>query len=162
MLDRGRRITMSTNVSIEGLDRVLQKLGRFETLRILEEPMERSLVKIENVLKEYPDPPAPGEWAAKTHPAQKRAYFALLRAGLIKPGRTGTLGRRWTHAITMTNEGMEGRVGNNTTYGPFVQSKRFQARFHRGRWKTDEEAIQELRDEIIRDFEDTAHRAVQD
>lgn len=150
------------SLDIEGLDRVLRKLGRFETLLIMEEPMERSLVKIENVMKEYPNPPAPGEWAAKTHPAQKRAYFALLRAGLIKPGRTGTLGRRWTHAITKLPDGLEGRVGNNTTYGPFVQSKRFQARFHRGRWRTDEEAIQELRPDILRDFEDTARRAVQD
>ena len=147
------------SIDIEGLEAVFKKLGKFETLRIMEEPMERSVRKIEYEVKEYPPPPAPGEWAAKTHPAQKRAFFALLRAGLIKGKRTGTLGRRWTVKIDRTADSLEGRVGNNTSYGPFVQS-RFQARFHRGRWKTDQQVVDQLRSEIVKDFEDTARKAI--
>lgn len=148
------------SIDIEGMEAVFKKLGKFETLRIMEEPMERSLIKIESALKEYPPTPAPGEWAAKTHPAQKRAFFALLRAGLIKGKRTGSLGRRWTIKIDRIADGLEGRVGNNTSYGPFVQSKRFQARFHQGRWKTDQQVVDELRRGIVDDFKDTARKAI--
>lgn len=149
------------SIDIEGMEAVFKKLGKFETLRIMEEPMERSVRKIEYELKEYPSPPAPGEWAAKTHPAQKRAFFALLRAGLIKGKRTGTQGRRWTVKIDRTADSLEGHVGNNNeSYGPFVQSKRFQARFHRGRWKTDQQVVDELRREIVDDFQDTARKVI--
>jgi hypothetical protein len=148
------------SISITGLDKILKKLGHFETMRIMEEPMERSLLKIESAMSEYPPPPAPGEWAAKTTVRQKRAFFALLRAGQIKGKRTGTLGRRWTHAITKSAGGMEGVVGNNTEYGPWVQSKRFQARFHQGRWQTDEEVLENLHGEIKKDFEDTVKSAL--
>lgn len=148
------------SIDIDGLEAVFKKLGKFETLRIMEEPMERSVRKIEYELKEYPPPPAQGEWAAKTHPAQKRAFFALLRAGLIKGKRTGTLGRHWTVKIDRTADSLEGRVGNNTSYGTFVQSKRFQTRFHQGRWKTDQQVVDQLRREIVKDFEDTARKAI--
>lgn len=149
-----------TEIAITGLDRVIAKLGRVATLDILEAPMERSLLKIEEKMKTYPPPPTSGQWAANTTPRQKRAFFALLRAGRIKGTRSGTLGRRWTHAITKTNDGMEGRVGNNVPYGPWVQSQRFQARFHQGRWPTDEQVMQELRPGIVRDFEETIRKEI--
>lgn len=148
------------SISLNGLEAVLKKLGKFATLDILEPPMERSLLKIEEKMKTYPSPPASGEWAANTSPRQKRAFFALLRAGRIKGGRSGTLGRRWTHAITRTGGGMEGRVGNNVPYAAWVQSARFQARFHQARWQnTDQSVLDSLRDEIIRDFEDALRKA---
>lgn len=150
-----------SEITITGLDKVLEKLGRLETQKIFERPLEDSLVKIEERMKEYPPPPRPGEWAAKTTLRQKRAFFALLREGRIKGSREGTLGRRWTHAVTITADGLEGRAGNNTPYGPWVQSKRFQARFHQGRWtNTDQDVVDSLRDEIIRDFEDTVAEAL--
>lgn len=49
--------------------------------------------------------------------------------------------------------GVEGRVGNNTRYGPWVGSDRFQARVHKGRWTTDLQALTEQRHEINMDFE---------
>lgn len=150
---------MSIEIDSPALNRVYDRLGHFATLQIMEAPMERSLIKVENAAKEYPDPPAPGEWASKTHIGQKRAFFALLRAGLITGKRTGSLGRRWTKVIIRTGNDMEGRVGNNTTYGPFVMSEMFQARFHQGRWRTERQIVRELRDEIVRDFEETARKA---
>lgn len=49
--------------------------------------------------------------------------------------------------------GVEATVGNNTSYAPFVGSSRFQANAHRGRWVTDEQAIQAERAEIEADFQ---------
>lgn len=49
--------------------------------------------------------------------------------------------------------GIRATVGNRVKYGPLVGSSRFQARVHRGRWTTDEQALREEEDEIRRDFE---------
>lgn len=147
------------SIEINGLDAVLKKLGKLGTLDILEEPVERSLLKIEEKMKTYARQPAQGEWAANTSPRQKRAFFALLRAGRITGRRSGTLGRRWTHAITRTSDGMEGKVGNNVPYAAYVQSARFQARFHQARWtNTDQAVVDSLRGEIVRDIEETVLR----
>lgn len=49
--------------------------------------------------------------------------------------------------------GVQARVGNDLGYAPFVGSQRLQARMHRGRWTTDEQAIRIEEDEIRRDFQ---------
>lgn len=49
--------------------------------------------------------------------------------------------------------GVQARVGNDLGYAPFVGSSRFQAGIHRGRWTTDEQAIQLEEDEIRKDFQ---------
>ena len=51
------------------------------------------------------------------------------------------LGRRWTISVRDT----EAIVGNNTSYGPFVQSAERQAAVHRrNQWRTDVDAIREV------------------
>ncbi len=65
---------------------------------------------------------------------------------------TGTLGRRWTQTIDATADGLTGRAGNNTVYGPFVQSEMFQAEWM-GHWQTDEDVVDEQTEAIERDFE---------
>jgi len=63
------------------------------------------------------------------------------------------LGKKWTSVVVREPHGVTGKVGNNVSYGPLVQSKRLQARIHRGRWVTDEQVIEEESPAIIRDFE---------
>lgn len=100
---------------------------------ILKTPMDRSLLKLQNRMADYPP----------------------TRAGQIYV-RTGTLGRRWTTARRemprRTAKHLRGRIGNNTSYGPWVQAEGFQSRWHRGRWETDEDVIQQeskfIRDEF--------------
>lgn len=65
--------------------------------------------------------------------------------------RTGTLGRLWTTARHEFKEGpsyIEGRIGNRTPYGPYVQSEAQQAAVHKGRWKTIEQIIEDSRADI--------------
>lgn len=66
--------------------------------------------------------------------------------------RTGTLGRRWTHRVTTSGSTVTGRVGNNTSYAPQVQSERFQHPVHRGRWQTAEKVIREEESNIRAEF----------
>lgn len=59
--------------------------------------------------------------------------------------RTGTLGRLWTTAkpeIKASASLLEGRIGNKTPYGPYVQSADEQAWMHLGRWTTIEQWIE--------------------
>ena len=56
--------------------------------------------------------------------------------------RTGTLGRRWTYRVTMTLYSATAVLGNNTPYGPYVQSEAEQADVHKGwGWTTDADEL---------------------
>jgi hypothetical protein len=61
--------------------------------------------------------------------------------------RTGTLGRLWTQArpVVAGVQGalVQGRIGNRTPYGPYVQDPAQQAWFHRGRWQTTEDVVRD-------------------
>lgn len=116
-------------ITISGLDKVG---GRLDSLRIgdvLRNPMYRAVLRIQADMQKYPP----------------------QRAG-ARYRRTGTLGRRWTTRVTSSGNSITGTVGNNTSYGPFVQSQRFQARIHRGLWQTDAQVVERNIDVIVDDF----------
>jgi hypothetical protein len=62
------------------------------------------------------------------------------------------LGQQWFTEIEETSEGLLGLLGNNVSYGPYVQSEARQARVHRGRWDTVEGIAREQLDLIERIF----------
>jgi hypothetical protein len=118
-------------IHIEGLDRLSQKLGMLATLQALVDPMEET----QNLVL--------GRMA--TYPPQRVGSSYV---------RTGTLGRRWTSTTpAMTGTELRGKVGNNTVYGPMVQSQQFQSRVHRNRWQTDAQVMERSLPDIIRLFE---------
>lgn len=55
--------------------------------------------------------------------------------------------------------GVEGKVGNNISYGPWVGSKQFQSRYHQGRWETDQGAIEQELPAITQDFNQSVDAA---
>lgn len=118
---------MSLDIEIRGLDELVRDLGVLGVLRVLRAPMIRSMAAVVNRMADYP-PQRP----------------SLYR-------RTGTLGRRWTQTQPAMNENtteLVVKVGNNTSYGPWVQSKQFQAEIHQGYWQTDMEVLEDLRPQI--------------
>jgi hypothetical protein len=125
------------SIEVRGLDKVFAKLGAVSSIAILEKPMQRAVLRVEYDMKEYP-PTRPGQ-----------TYV-----------RTGTLGRRWTTRVQTSSNGVIGTIGNNTAYGPWVQSQRFQSRFHRGRWTTDQQAIDKNLPAIQADFQREIDRAL--
>jgi hypothetical protein len=123
-------LVVSTNV--QEVAEALRRRG-VRVLDVIEGPLDRGAIRIEAAMKVYPPKP-PG---------------STYR-------RTGTLGRRWTtRPIRSANEvGRE--VGNKTVpYAPLVQSEELQARFHRGRWLTDAQALRNESPRLLRDVEDT-------
>lgn len=149
---------MAQSIEIRGIPELFAKLGSATAIRTLRPPMRRAVFRLQNAMAVYPPPIGPGVWKAKTSRKQKRAFFALLRAGRIDGSRTGTLGRRWTTKVDEDANGLVGTVGNNTSYGPFVQSSMFQVAFQVGRWQTDAEVVAIEQATIVADFE----RAIQE
>lgn len=143
---------MPVSIRIEGEEQLRRRLGAAGTVAVLRPPMIRSLALLEDTIKTYPPPIAPGVWAANTTPRQRRAFFALLRARRVSGKRTGTLGRRWASKITEKGASLEGEWGNVTVYGPYVQGDGTQARFHMGRWTTDEQTVARHRQAITDQF----------
>lgn len=119
----------TVRITIEGADKIAAKLDRLNIGQILRTPMYRAVLRIQADMQKYPP----------------------QRAG-ARYRRTGTLGRRWTTNVVSAARRVEGSVGNNTVYGPFVQSSQFQARVHRGLWQTDAQVMERNIDVIVSEF----------
>lgn len=117
-------------IKINGMKQMLDKLGSIDAIKALEPAMQRAVLRLEGRMKVYPP----------TRPGQRYV-------------RTGTLGKRWTNKLEHVTGGLRGKIGNNTVYGPFVQSSQFQRPFFRNRWQTDQQVLDEERGAIIQDFE---------
>lgn len=126
------------SIEIKGVAELIKELGLFAALDKLEPPMRRAVYRLQAAMQDYPPAPSASRYI-----------------------RTGTLGRRWTTKIERSADGLVGTVGNNTAYGPWVQSERFQARVHRRTgWMTDERAMRENEQAIVDDFEREIDRAL--
>ena len=126
------------SIEIRGIAELMAKLGAAEGVNKLRDPMKRAVLRIQYVMQDYPRAPASSTYT-----------------------RTGTLGRRWTTKIDESGNGLRGKVGNNTIYGPWVQSERFQTRQHRRTgWVTDLRAVRENEAAIVADFEREIQRAL--
>ena len=123
-------------ITITGLDEAVRRVGQPQVLDVLHAPMQRAVLDVQARMQQYPPPPS----------------GSMYR-------RTMILGRRWTSAVVREGNSLRGTVGNNTRYAPFVQSQMFQARVHRGRWLTDQAAIEQAAPAIIADFAQTVRDA---
>lgn len=145
------------DVRLDGMDEAIAELQALnaDLLGIVEPAFVRGALRVEDVLKEYPAPPAAGEWARQTSPKQKAAFFARLKTNGAGQSdhyrRTGTLGRRWTTKRIRTTTMVGAEIGNNTEYGRWVQDDALQARMHRGRWVTDVQALEQVDEDVVDD-----------
>jgi len=113
-------------VEIEGLDEAMARLRRMDSVAWMTRPMEQSLRLLQAKLADYPS-----ERAGQTYV------------------RTGRLGKSWTvETLEQTPKRVRLRLGTNVVYAPWVQSKNFQARIHRGRWMTEADAIRQNQRQI--------------
>ena len=122
-------------IRIEGVDRLLAKLGKLGAVTILKPPMQRAVYRIMGDVKQYPPEPAGTKYRRGQDP------------------RSEDLGGRWTGRVTPDAAAVLGKVGNNASYAPWVQSHQFQAR-HMSHWKrhTDLAIIDKNRKAIVDDF----------
>ena len=125
-------------IEIQGIDALFRKLGNVGAIATLRPPMQRGVFRLQAGMAKYP---------------AQRAGSSYVR--------TGTLGRRWVAPpIKETANGIIGTVGNNTKYGPWVQSSAFQAKVHQGRWQTDADVVEKEQGAIVADFENAIQGAL--
>jgi hypothetical protein len=126
------------SVTIDGMEEVFRTLTRVAAIDKLEAPMQRSVLRLEAYMKDYPPPPLNSSYR-----------------------RTGSLGRRWITDIERRNDGLIGRVGNNIHYARWVQSRMYQQRiFERIGWRTETQAIRANETAIRDDFQTAVNAAV--
>ena len=124
-------------IQIKGIDALIQKLGKVEGMKHLRAPMQRAVYRLQGRMAQYP--------AQRPNSSYRR---------------TGTLGRKWTSKIEQSSTSITGKVGNNASYAPLVQSYQFQARIHRGLWQTDRYVVDTEYRTIVRDFENAISEAL--
>ncbi len=139
-------------IEIRGTDAIIAKLGKAGATQILRLPMQRAVNDILREMKQYP-PQRPGS-------RYVRGRGMANAAGVVEHRTSQNLGKRWTTKVFQEGSYLTGKVGNNATYAPFVQSQKFQARIHRGRWQTDTQVVNRLARTIIGDFEQTIAEAL--
>lgn len=140
---------MST-VQIKGLDQLLRKVDSIQGLRVAVRAMRASAVHVKGKIATYPASTianSPGAYPKRWYERGYGSRWARKSGGIGGRKTSETLGRRWTTA--QRNGGLTQVVGNNVSYGEFVQSRKKQASAHKGRWKTIQDVSEEEAETIV-------------
>lgn len=139
-------------VEIRGLDKAIKKLGKLDK-GALKRPMTKATAHLHDKIAKYP-----AATSANTPPGNngyswyERGFGTRTVTGQAFP-TSETLGRRWTTEVGA--DGTRGVVGNNASYGPYVQSAEKQAAFHaRNGWLTDATVAEQEAPVVVGFFED--------
>jgi len=131
------------------LQRKLRRLGNFKTE--LAPTIKDMGVHVKGKIAKYPPSSEANAPAGVGKSWYERGYGTrwLRRDGSIGGRKTSeTLGRKWTSRTR--NGGLTAVVGNNVSYGPFVQGSE-QADFHKRRgWKTTDDVAAEENEFVLR------------
>lgn len=144
---------MPVIIKIEGIDNLIKKLGPLEGLRCIKPPIKASALHIKGKVDQYPaasEANTPGDhWYERGYGSRwqrKDGSFGGKRS-------SETLGRKWT--IAEVNGGLGAIIGNNVSYGPFVQDEDKQASFHGARdWPTIQKVTKDEADYVTRIIKD--------
>lgn len=136
---------MKASVEIKGLDKAIDKLEKVAGMGPTKAALKAAGVHIKGKIAKYPPsseanmPKQKGRW-------YERGYGTRWPGGGRKTSET--LGRKWT---VQQKRGLETVVGNNVSYGPYVQANEWQAAFHSRRgWKTIETVAEQEKDEVVK------------
>lgn len=140
-----------TAVYVKGLDQLLRKVDSVQGLRVAVRVLRASAVHIKGKVATYPAATIanqPGAYPKRWYERGYGSKYARKSGGVGGRKTSETLGRKWT--IAQRNGGLTQVIGNNVSYGPYVQDEKKQARFHGARgWKTTQEVSEEEADTIL-------------
>lgn len=134
---------MTSAIQIRGLKELQHKIDKLEDLTPVKAGLRAAALHVKGKIAVYP--PESSANHPKTHGSWYERGFGTKYArmdGFVKGYRTSeTLGRKWT--LRSFDGGLRMVVGNNVSYGPYVQGPD-QAAFHKRRgWKTTDKVAEE-------------------
>ena len=146
---------MTTQIVIKGLDELTEKFDKIGQLDGVKAAMKNAGDHMEDAMKVYPAKPHFQHRWPFVSDKQRRYFFWALKQGKIEvPYRRGQspgsedLGQRWT--VATRDQGFTVIVGNNASYGPFVQSHDSQSKMMKViGWKTDQQVLDENKGEVV-------------
>lgn len=138
-------------VTVIGIEPIIKKLEKAGGPGVLRRPMTKAVAHLHRVIAVYPAASSANS-PANGYSWYERGFGVRTRTGRGYP-TSETLGRRWTHVVK--NDGKRGEVGNNASYGPYVQSDERQAAFHKRRgWKTDKDVADKEARKVVGFFDE--------
>lgn len=137
-------------VTIQGLDRLKQKLDSLARGRVVRDSVEQSARYVKGQAIIYP--PARRQKQPFRTLKQQRFFFAALRDGTItspyvRRGMGGGMASHWV--ILKTDGGLGAEVTNSSPGGRYVMGKVDQARYHEGNWKNETELAQDVEGPVL-------------
>jgi len=154
---------MPEAVTIKGLPELDRKLDNLQDLKKLVPALKAASSHLKGSVAQYPPQSDANAargfnsfYSMKTRKPvntwYQRGYGPkwVRKDGTVKGRKTSeTLGRKWTRRINRSDYSFI--VGNNVSYGEYVQDKGKQARFHKRRgWKTIQDVVKEETDTVVR------------
>jgi len=151
---------MPEAVYIEGLDELLRKLKNLQEMKLVKAALKASGADIQGIMVVYPpataaNSPSGDHWYERGYGSRWRR-----RDGSIGGRRTSEmLNRKWT--IREELGGMQVVVGNNVTYGHWVQGDE-QTWFHRAHgWKTTKDVVEKETPKIMNFIKDAIDKELE-
>ena len=151
---------MAQAVRIEGMEKLEKKLRKVQDKKTVRAALKAAGLHVKGKVAKYP--PSSGANAPKGHGGwYERGFGSKYRRldGQVTARKTSeTLGRKWSVKQTRN----ETRVGNNVSYGPYVQDEGDQASFHKGRgWKTIQTVAKEEAPEVVKFVKKAVDKALE-
>ena len=158
---------MTSQITIKGLDKLQGKIDDITSLRAIQAGIKAGALHVKGKIAQYP--PASDANVAGPYPKRwyQRGYgprWARKSGGVGGRKTSETLGRKWT--ISQSYSGISWTVGNNVSYGPFVQGakeegKKGQTAFHKTRgWKDTDQVAKEEGDQVLKFIQDEIHKVL--
>jgi hypothetical protein len=150
------------SMTVDGVKETIGHIQNIAGIQVLRPPMEESVNLLLAYMQDYPGPPQrPYPQMLRTE-KQRRWFFWALHNGLIQVPyvRRGKLGQSWNTSVTASGNSLHGVVGTNLKYAVYVMNSQRQALIHRQNWRTDRQAIEANRAEIVERFRAAVRRHI--
>ena len=152
-------IEITVNVDAGDIEKTARKM---DVLPAFKDGVFSAATWVKGEISEYPpasEANMPGPYPKRWYVRGKGPHWARKGGGVGSRSTSKTLGKMWT--AERKNGGLSALVGNNTSYGPYVQSKEHQAAFHGRRgWQTVEDFVIRRSDEVLKRIEDFVQAAI--
>ncbi len=130
-------------IVIEGLEDIIRK---FDNARpAISDALLAGAIHVKGKIAIYPPqthPTRQSVYGSSFQSDRQRRWFFAVGIHQTPYARTSNLANRWT--ISSSMDGLAQIVGNNTSYGPYVQGAGMQSLYHRAQgWLTEEQVAEQ-------------------